>query len=69
VLPRPPPVRDALTDRHLLCLCATRVLGLLAEKVYNPKILPERQKVTYQAKNDTSGTVTELQEQMERARS
>jgi kinesin family member 1 len=43
------------------------VSGSSAEEVYDPKIPPERQKVTYQAKDGTLKTVTkaELQEQME----
>ena len=39
----------------------------MSEEVYDPKIPPEKQKVTYQAKDGTLKTVTkaELQEQME----
>lgn len=41
--------------------------GGVSEEVYDPKIPPEKQKVTYQAKDGTLKTVTkaELQEQME----
>lgn len=41
--------------------------GSGAEEIYDPKIPPEKQKVTYQAKDGTLKTVTkaELQEQME----
>lgn len=44
-----------------------RVSGSSGEDVYDPKVPPEKQKVTYRAKDGTLKTVTkaELQEQME----
>jgi len=50
-----------------LCSQTARVAGSAGEDVYDPKIPPERQKVTYKAKDGTIKTVTkaELQDQLE----
>ena len=49
------------------CLRIARVSGSSGEDVYDPKIPPEKQKVTFKAKDGTIKTVTkaELQDQLE----
>ena len=56
-----------LVSRSKLTLHAARVSGASSESVFDPKIPASQQKVTYQAKDGTIGTVTkaELQEQLE----
>lgn len=52
---------------HYLYVSLARVSGSSGDDVYDPKVPPEKQKVTYKAKDGTIKTVTkaELQEQME----
>ncbi|KII95978.1 hypothetical protein PLICRDRAFT_87278 [Plicaturopsis crispa FD-325 SS-3] len=57
-------VRELKEELEML---RARVTGSMAEDVYDPKVPPEKQKVTYQTKDGKLKTVTkaELQEQME----
>ena len=57
-------VRELKEELEML---RARVAGTSGEAVYDPKIPPEKQVVTYQAKDGTIKTVTkaELQEQLE----
>lgn len=57
-------VRELKEELEML---RARVAGSTSEAVYDPKIPPEKQKVTYQAKDGTIKTVTkaELQDQLE----
>jgi kinesin family protein 1 len=48
-------------------ICTARVSGASAEEYFDPKVPPEKQKITYQTKDGKIKTMTkaELQEQME----
>ncbi|KAL5530751.1 hypothetical protein ACEPAF_7009 [Sanghuangporus sanghuang] len=57
-------VRELKEELEML---RARVAGTSSEAIYDPKVPPERQRVTYQAKDGTIKTVTkaELQDQLE----